>query len=319
MERDRQRRLQGCAEDIFPLVSVIIPTFNRPEFFKIALESAVNQTYRNLDILISDNSTDDRTEQLIQSYLIKDKRLKYYHHKGFSKSDNWQFCLQYNNPDADYVNWLMDDDVFLPKKIELMVECYRSNPEVSLVFSNRLFINESSEVIGQNLLSKGNFKMSGDEAGKQLLIGDNFIGEPTTVQIKKKYLRNNALGWTDTELNSFESIDFSTWLLLLTQGDLFYFAEPLSCFRIHGDQASRELKIQMDFVIEHAYEVMYAYDNKIFLKTASDFRRAAESTINRAMKWLHQAYDIGYSGSNLAFLEKSVRDLADRCMLISLT
>ena len=317
-ETDVQNFLKEYSTNIFPLVSIIIPTFNRPEFFKIALESVVNQTYQNLDILISDNSTDDRTEKLMQPYLARDKRIKYYHHKGFNGNDNWKFCLQYNNTDAEYVNWLMDDDVFALNKIELMVECYLNNPEVSLVFSNRLVINAKGEVTGQNLLSDKNFKMPGNDAGKLLLIDDNFIGEPTTVLIKKKYLRNNALGWTDFELNTFQSIDFSTWLLLLTQGDMFYFAEPLSSFRIHGDQASRKLSVQIDFALEHAHEVIYAYNNKIFLKTPSDFRKAAENTIKLAMRRLSVAYSTGYSGRNLAVLERYVRDIANMLMLISL-
>ena len=47
-----------------PLVSVIIPTFNNPKYFKLALESALNQTYKNIEVVISDSSTNDDTEKL---------------------------------------------------------------------------------------------------------------------------------------------------------------------------------------------------------------------------------------------------------------
>ena len=65
-----------CRGDVCPLVTVIIPTFNRPKFFREALESALNQTYRNIEIFVSDNSTDDATERLIQDYLARDTRIK---------------------------------------------------------------------------------------------------------------------------------------------------------------------------------------------------------------------------------------------------
>ena len=67
-ETSRNKFLDEYSADLFPLVTIIIPTFNRPKFFREALESALNQTYRNIEIFISDNSTDDDTEILIQSY-----------------------------------------------------------------------------------------------------------------------------------------------------------------------------------------------------------------------------------------------------------
>ena len=316
-EADRKAFLQEYSADIFPLVSVLIPTFERPQFFKIALESALNQTYLNLDIMITDNSNNDETEKLMQPYLKKDKRIKYYHHKDFDKGQNWQFCRSYNNPKAEYVNWLMDDDVFMPKKIELMVDCYRKNPDVALVFSNRLFIDGEGKVIKEHRVSDKNFKMPGERAGIQLFSRDNFIGEPTTVLIKKEYLRDNDLGWTKTE-STFERIDFSTWLHILTQGDLFYFAEPLSCVRQHKGQASNQLETQINFVIEYAYEILYAWDNKYFLKTAKDFRTASMLVMKYAQQRLTWAYDSGYAGENLAVLEKSIRNIMDKLMIISL-
>ena len=315
-EIDRQTFLREYSADVFPLVSVLIPTFERPSYFKMALESVLQQTYLNLDIIISDNSNNDETEELMQSYLAEDKRIKYYHHRDFDKSDNWLFCRNYDNPESEYVNWLMDDDLFLPRKIELMVDCYRKNPDVSLCFSNRLFIDSEGKVLRQNLLSKENFKMLGEEAGRQLFFRDNFIGEPTTVLIKKKYLRDNDLGWTKLE-STFERIDFSTWLHMLTQGNLFYFAEPLSCCREHVGQASKQLKTQIDFVIEYSYEIIYAWQNHFFLKTANDFRKAALRVLDYGLQRLEWAYQSDYSGENLSALEKAVRDLMDRLMLIS--
>ena len=307
-ESEQQAFLKEYSADIFPLVSILIPTFERPNYFKIALESVLNQTYLNLDIMITDNS---------KSYLEKDKRIAYYHHKDFDRGDNWRFCRNYNNPKAEYVNWLMDDDLFFPRKIEVMVDCYRNNPDVALVFSNRLSIDSEGNIIKQNLISKENFKMLGEEAGRQLFFCDNFIGEPTTVLIKKEYLRDNDLGWTKLG-SGFERIDFSTWLHLLTQGNLFYFAEPLSCCREHGGQASKQLKTQIDFVIEYAYEIIYAWENHFFLKTPDDFRKASIFVVSLAYQRLVWAYEAGYSGTNLIALEKSIRDLMDRLMIISL-
>ena len=59
-----------------PLVSILIPTYNKPEFFEQALCSALGQTYQNIEVIVCDNSTDGRTERLIQCY-FPDARLRY--------------------------------------------------------------------------------------------------------------------------------------------------------------------------------------------------------------------------------------------------
>ena len=61
-----------------PLVSILIPTYNRPHYFKIALESALAQTYPNIEIIIGDDSTNDETEILInEQYLPNYKNITY--------------------------------------------------------------------------------------------------------------------------------------------------------------------------------------------------------------------------------------------------
>ena len=154
---------------MFPLVTILIPTFNRPKYFREALESALNQTYRNIEIFISDNSTDDATERLIRG--TDDARIKYFRHKNFDANDNWNFARDYDNPAAEYVNWLMDDDLFMPPKIERMVEAYRNNPDVSLVTSLRNGIDADGKVFGMvETPFKTSDKLSGEEAGKLLFL-----------------------------------------------------------------------------------------------------------------------------------------------------
>ena len=68
-----------------PKVLIMMPTFNRPEYFQLALESAINQSYQNLEIVVTDDSTNDLTANLIQKYL-HDPRIKYHKHENFRHS-----------------------------------------------------------------------------------------------------------------------------------------------------------------------------------------------------------------------------------------
>jgi len=117
-----------------PLISVIIPTFNRGQFLRRAILSAVNQTYSNLEILvISDGSTDD-TAMIVGS--VKDKRIKYYHNernRGLVATRN----IGVRKSLGEFVTFLDDDDEWAPNKIFRQFEVFKNiDTAVGLVFTN---------------------------------------------------------------------------------------------------------------------------------------------------------------------------------------
>ncbi|MBQ9366070.1 MAG: glycosyltransferase family 2 protein [Schwartzia sp.] len=258
-----------------PLVTVIIPTFERPRLFRIALESVLNQTYKNLDIFITDNSHNDETEKLMQPYLAKDPRIKYEHHDEYDASGNWKRARGYNNPDAEYVNWLMDDDVFAPTKIEKMIAAFKRCPTATLVTSYRPMIdidgnplpdnNANKPIADEPILLKGNF------AGKKLLMSyTNYIGEPTTVLIKKSALRDNDLGWSGKE-GKYLINDWPTWLCCLSKGDMVYLPEALSYFRIHEGNGQWDVGFIYQSIICFFMEIRHAWHQKVFFDSADEY------------------------------------------------
>ena len=296
-----------CRGDVCPLVTVIIPTFNRPKFFREALESALNQTYRNIEIFVSDNSTDDATERLIQAYLARDTRIKYFRHANFDANDNWNFARSYDNPAAEYVNWLMDDDLFAPTKIERMLEFYRNNPDVSLVTSLRHGIDADGNIIGTaETPFTTTVKISGEDAGHKLLTTfENFIGEPTTVLIRKKFLRDNDLCWHEDERGFFNLVDMSTWLQLLTRGNLLHIHEPLSFQRVHAGIASNWAYTLPLVAIQWVKLLKSAWERKIFLHTDDDLRRAILGWFSfPALRGLRLPLERNYHGAEVSTLER---------------
>ena len=297
-------------KNIFPLVTVVIPTFNRPKYFQAALESVLNQTYRNFEIFISDNSTDNDTENLMQDYLKKYSNIKYFHHKNFSANDNWNFARQYNNPDAEFVNWLMDDDLFYPQKLEKMVEVYRNDPDISLVTSLRNKVDEFGNVIETISLSEDILrqfpKLNGAESMNLILrMIDNFIGELTTALIKKKFLRNNDLCWHGDEPGFFPLNDVLTWCQVLSHGDLYFFEQPLSAFRIHGGQTTHSAETLALCEIVWAKVISSAWDEKIFLQTEEDLKSCILRWLEIVAASLNKANRERYYNDLIATLEKT--------------
>lgn len=316
-ELSRNIFLDEYSKDLFPLVSVIIPTFNRRDYFKLALDSALNQTYRNIEVIVSDNSTNDETENLMQEYLANDDRIKYFRHENFTANDNWNFCRHYNNPDAEYVNWLMDDDLFYPRKIEVMVQIYRDNPDVSLVSSIRDVIDENGNVFSQRMpqpeaLNK-TMKVNGDEAARMMFYtGKNYIGEPTTVLIRKKFLRDNDLCWTDEEEGFYSLVDISTWCQLLSQGNMVWLNDvPLSAFRRHAKQVTNWAGNGAVFEVSWARIFKTAWEKKVFIHNERELHYSLINWLYSASLRLINAFKENYEGEELVTLQKTMSAVAE--------
>ena len=309
-EPSRQKFLAEYSTDLFPLVTVIIPTFNRPKYFREALDSALAQTYKNIEIVISDNSTEDDTEILMRDY--HDARIKYFRHKNFNADDNWNFARDYNNPAAEYVNWLLDDDLFYPTKIEKMIEVYRNNPDVSLVTSSRDIIDANGNIMDDTQgLFEQDIKIAGEEAGKLLFLMPNFlmanyIGEPTTVLIRKKFLRGGDLCWHEDERGFFSLVDVSTWLQLLTRGNLFRLKECLSGFRRHGRQATYFNDIYAITPASWIKLLKSAWDKKVFIKNEHEYKMAAVRRVPLCVTRLYEFYEKNICIKEIETMEKAL-------------
>lgn len=309
----KENFLNEYSSVLYPKVLVMIPTFNRPGYFKIALESALNQTYRNLEIVVSDDSTNDLTKELIQEYLL-DSRLKYYRHEGFSAKDNWDWMRQYvKDSQCEYINWLMDDDIFHVEKISKMMDFYLENDDIALVTSHRQTIDANGEYLSDigatEKICKETTVFDGEAVGRNILCRVcNFVGEPTTVLIKKMYLKDGDFGWNDLE-GDYTAEDYPTWLHILEHGNMVYIPETLSYFRRHEGQWQNNIGIQVRSALCWIIDIQYAFSRKIYLKTIDDYKVAVFNVMKLALFGLERAFMIGVQNEDTDLLLKKLIEL----------
>lgn len=278
-KRDQKRFLDAYSPELYPLVSIVLPTYQRPEYFRLALESAVHQTYRNLDIFITDNSHNTETKEVYERYFSEDPRITYEHHPDFGEADNWNRAIDYENPEAPYVNWLMDDDIYMPEKIAKMMDFFITYPDVMLVTSYRQRIDADGNVMPDTPMNKPPIdhtaRIKGTDMGRQILMMmNNYVGEPTTALAKKSgMLEGHRLGWTGREGRYLIS-DFPTWLRLLSQGDVIYIREPLSQFRQHPGQEQHNIFTYIAGNICWGLMMREAIEQNVFLVTEDERRTA---------------------------------------------
>ncbi|MFF2018540.1 glycosyltransferase family 2 protein [Paenibacillus sp. NPDC058177] len=228
-----------------PLVSILIPTFNRPDYFEQALRSALAQTYSNFEIVISDNSDNTQTEQVVARYQEHPNGSKIRYHrnpKNIGPIANQQQCLNLAN--GEYINYLNDDDLFHPQKIEKMMNFILGHAGVVLVSSQRRVIDANGKqiyvppVLTFRKFSTRDTVINGRVLTEMMLRNQtNYLGEPTTVLFKRSALTEPFGVLAGKQV--FFAVDMASWVNLMTQGNAAILVQPLSYLRYHSTQLSQ--------------------------------------------------------------------------------
>lgn len=282
--KDKEKFLEHYSKDIFPLVSILIPSYNRPEYLKIALESAINQTYKNIEIIVGDDSTNEEVRKMMKSYLEKYKSIKYIYNGGQLGEfglKNLKNILDISK--GKFINVLMDDDIFHPEKIKKMMNYYIENDGITLVTSHRQLINENGRFLPdrnatRRFLEKDTI-LNGKELGKYLLRSFlNVIGEPTSVLLRKDdidTMYGNYMGRNYKCL-----IDISQWLELLRKGDAVYISQSLSYFREHESQNQNKPYLRLQGAIDSFNYINDSYKYNNFIDAEYEYLEILNTWLN---------------------------------------
>lgn len=129
-----------------PLVSIGMPVFNGENYLEKAVDSLLAQTYSNFELIISDNASSDRTQEICQAYAAKDSRIRYYRNReniGAARNYNYTFELSLGK----YFKWAAHDDLCASKYLERCVEILEQEPDVILCYPKTTIIDEQGNFI----------------------------------------------------------------------------------------------------------------------------------------------------------------------------
>ena len=112
------------------LISVVTPTYNRADFIIEAVESVIEQTYENWEMIIVDDGSKDDTRTVLQPYLDKYSAIKYFYQDNQGQSVARNRGIKESQ--GDYICFLDSDNKWLPKKLELSVDAAVKNPDIDV-------------------------------------------------------------------------------------------------------------------------------------------------------------------------------------------
>lgn len=140
---------------MLPLVSVIIPTFNRQNLILRAVKSILAQSYENIEIIVVDDGSTDNTKAILEEYIDTDI-IKYVYQENARQAAARNNGIR--NSNGDYIAFLDSDDVWLPSKLEKQLALMIADPELAMVYSNQIMENVSGEnevIYDKELLGEG--------------------------------------------------------------------------------------------------------------------------------------------------------------------
>jgi glycosyltransferase involved in cell wall biosynthesis len=129
-----------------PVVSIGIPVYNGEKYLRQALDSMLCQTFRDFEIVITDNSSTDRTEQICREYSAKDARVKYHRNdRNIGPSANYNLCFELSK--GKYFKWAAHDDMIQPTYLERCVAVLDSDPTVVNAYTRVTVIDEQGDTL----------------------------------------------------------------------------------------------------------------------------------------------------------------------------
>lgn len=141
----------------YPLVSICMPTYNGELFMRQSLDSLLSQDYENFELIISDNASTDRTAEICQEYIAKDKRIRYYRNEtNLGATKNFNHLLELSS--GKYFMFAADHDLWHPTFISRSISILEAEPEVILAYPITAVIdgeNNSLGFISQKIDTRG--------------------------------------------------------------------------------------------------------------------------------------------------------------------
>lgn len=215
-------------------ISVIITAYNSKEYVTAAIESAIQQTYENIEILVIDDGSTDNTETIINRFMPKVRYVKQ-ENGGPSSARN----LGIEKSSGEFLAFLDADDVWMPEKLHEQAAVLRKYESIGMVTCGRIHMDQRGVLVDSFVPSVNG--LSSNSLIEALAIG-NTIGGASAALIKRSVF--DACGIFDRNLRVSEDTDM--WIRIAGKYDIKCVEKPLFYYRVVANSQSANAKKNID-------------------------------------------------------------------------
>ena len=217
--------------DTLPQISIGLPVFNGEPFLSEAIESVLNQSYTNLELVISDNGSTDGTEAICRAYAAQDSRIRYFRSDD-NKGASWNYNRTFELARGEYFRWFAADDILAPTLLEKSGAILDKHAEIVLCFTGIVDIDSD----GNELEVKYSTVQSDAPEAHLRFRGLGEVRPSHNCEEVFGLVRSALLARTKL-IDNYPDSDRTLLAELGLYGPFFEIAEPLFLHRLH-DQGS---------------------------------------------------------------------------------
>lgn len=227
-----------------PLVSIVIPAFS-PRFFGLALQSALSQSYQNLEIIVCDDCFDDEIKQIVDSFSAQARVPLRYLRNPENLGFTGNLLRGIEAARGELVKVLCDDDLLFDECISRQAQVLNDHADVNLVFGLRLLTDANSFALPMRLDNCGLVPTDAIFKGEDLLAifeksPRNVLGNFSAALMRRSDLLALVPALTQATGGFLAQLDFALFVCLLRRGNFAMLAQVLSTERLHEDQLSKQ-------------------------------------------------------------------------------
>ncbi len=230
-------------------VSVIMPTFNCAVYIGEAIESALNQTYKDFEIVIVDDGSTDNTEEVVRRYIFSTQvMIKYI--RQFNSGPAVARNKAISESRGEFLALLDADDIWLPDRLKEGLASFEANPDVGLIHSDTLRIDEKGDFLPK---PRRNVRLSSGNIFNSLMLRKVHISCPT-VLLRRAALDKVGLFDENPQCRGVEDRDL--WLRITKEYKVFFIDKILAHYRIRKNSISRDpekMAVSKIYVINKFY------------------------------------------------------------------
>lgn len=240
------------------MVTVIIPNFNHALYLQERIDSVLNQTFREMEVIILDDCSTDNSKEEIEKYREhpKVKVIEYNQENSGSVFKQWKKGIELAN--GEYI-WIAEsDDYASPLFLEKMVPFLKSNPTLGLAYCDAYIVSGSGSLCTETFADKRNKRLQTSKWSNSYVnegvdeIKENLLDYCTVNNASGVLFRKGAIFKANPFDRKFRYIgDWYCYLKLCKSHKIGYLNEKLNFYREHGINASRGLYVNFNYIVEY--------------------------------------------------------------------
>ena len=249
-----------------PKVSIVLTSYNHSKYLRESIDSVLNQTFSDFELVIWDDASPDNSWEIIQSY--RDPRIKAYRNEKNEEASVITKALVNGLLSGEYVAIHHSDDVWEQTKLEKQVKFLDENSDVAAVFSDASAIDESSKPLNdinhyyQNIFTVKN--RSRFEWLNFFFYHGNALCHPSVLVRKKCYMEVGPYKYGLAQLG-----DFDMWVRLCLKYEIHVYPEKLVYFRVRDNEANASGS-RPETRIRHSIDLYLVLKNYLSITDSAD-------------------------------------------------